>query len=119
LTDLNRIPVAVFTSNGNVQKVTRANKPEQLMSNPGQFIGERITVEVIELEKPVSFTWRNRQYKIVEIEASNRRLDLRSTWYRRKHRDYFLVQVEDGRRFEIYRHRVPGKPYWVLTRELS
>ncbi|MHA2426845.1 MAG: DUF6504 family protein [Candidatus Hermodarchaeia archaeon] len=99
--------------------MTSSKEPEQSMSNQGQFIGERIDVEVIELEKPVSFTWRNQQYKIVEIEASNRRLDLRSTWYRRKHRDYFIVQVEEGRRFEIYRHRVPGKPYWVLTRELS
>lgn len=88
------------------------------MSNQGHFIGERIIVEVIDLEKPISFTWRNKHYKILEIEASNRRLDLRSTWYRRKHRDYFIVRVEDGRRFELYRHRVPGKPYWVLTREL-
>jgi len=88
------------------------------MSDQGQFIGERIIVEVIDLETPVSFTWRNQQYKIIEIEASNRRLDLRSAWYRRKHRDYFIVQVEGGKCFEIYRHRVPGKPYWVLTREL-
>ncbi|MFX1576829.1 MAG: DUF6504 family protein [Promethearchaeota archaeon] len=96
-----------------------ANEFEILMSNQGHFIGERIIVEVKDLEKPVSFTWRKKHYKILEIEASNRRLDLRSTWYRRKHRDYFIVQVEDGRRFELYRHRVPGKPYWVLTRELS
>lgn len=89
------------------------------MSDEGKFIGEPITVEVIDLEKPISFTWRNRQYKIIKIEASDRRLDLRSAWYRRKHRDYFIVQVEDGKRFEIYRHRVPGKPYWILTRELS
>ena len=88
------------------------------MSSQGKFIGERIFVEVVDLEKPTSFTWRNRQYKIIEIQASTRRLDLRSTWYRRKHRDYFIVQVESGERFEIYRHRVPGKPYWILTRQL-
>ena len=89
------------------------------MSDQGKFIGERISVEVVDLEKPVSFTWRNQTYKIIEIEASSRRLDLRSTWYRRKHRDYFIIQVETGQWFEIYRHRVPGKPYWVLTRELA
>ncbi|MFX1490874.1 MAG: DUF6504 family protein [Promethearchaeota archaeon] len=89
------------------------------MASQGKFIGERITVDVIDLETPTSFTWRTKQYKIVKIEASNRRLDLRSTWYRRKHRDYFIVQVESGERFELYRHRVPGKPYWVLTRQLS
>ncbi|MFX1319639.1 MAG: DUF6504 family protein [Promethearchaeota archaeon] len=88
------------------------------MTGKGQFIGERISVDVVDLERPVSFTWRNQKYNIVEIEASDRRLDLRSTWYRRKHRDYFIVKVEDGKRFEIYRHRVPGKPYWILTREL-
>jgi hypothetical protein len=88
------------------------------MSGQGKFIGERISVEVVDLEKPVSFTWRNKEFKIVEIEASDRRLDLRSTWFRRKHRDYFIIKVEGGKRFEIYRHRVPGKPYWMLTREL-
>ncbi len=85
----------------------------------GKFIGERIVVEVINLEEPVRFKWRNREYHIVKIEASSRRLDLKSTWYRRKHRDYFIVQVDSGEWFEIYRHRVPGKPYWVLTRKLS
>lgn len=89
------------------------------MSSDGKFIGERITVEVADLEKPMSFTWRKNHYTIVSIEASNRRLDLRSTWYRRKHRDYFIVQVGTGERFEIYRHRVPGKPYWVLSRQLA
>ena len=89
------------------------------MPSQGKFIGERISVEVADLEKPTSFTWRGRQFKIIEINASTRRLDLRSTWYRRKHRDYFIVQVESGERFEIYRHRVPGKPYWVITRQLS
>ncbi len=88
------------------------------MPSHSKFIGERISVEVVDLEKPASFTWRGRQYKIIEIQASTRRLDFRSTWYRRKHRDYFIVQVESGERFEIYRHRVPGKPYWVLTRQL-
>lgn len=89
------------------------------MPSHGKFIGERISVEVADLEKPTSFTWRGRQYTIIEIKASTRRLDLRSTWYRRKHRDYFIVQVDSGERFEIYRHRVPGKPYWVLTRQLA
>ena len=88
------------------------------MPSEGKFIGERISVEVVDLEKPMRFTWRGRQYQITEIQASTRRLDLRSTWYRRKHRDYFIVQVESGERFELYRHRVPGKPYWVLTRQL-
>lgn len=89
------------------------------MEQQSRFIGEKIRVEVEDLEKPKRFTWRNRLYEIVEIEASTRRLDLRSTWYRRKHRDYFIVVVDTGQRFELYRHRVPGKPYWVLTRELT
>lgn len=89
------------------------------MASQGKFIGDRISVNVSNLEEPISFTWRNRTYKITKIEASTRRIDLRNAWYRRKHRDYFVVQVETGQLFELYRHRVPGKPYWVLTRELS
>ncbi|MDO8055835.1 MAG: hypothetical protein Q6361_03160 [Candidatus Hermodarchaeota archaeon] len=88
------------------------------MSSEGKFISERISVEVEDLEKPVKFTWRNQEYIIREIIASNRRLDLKTTWYRRKHRDYFIVEVESGERFELYRHRVPGPPYWVLSRQL-
>ncbi|MFW9831208.1 MAG: DUF6504 family protein [Candidatus Thorarchaeota archaeon] len=89
------------------------------MSVDGKFIGERIVVQVKGLETPTSFTWRGRQYIITSIEASSRRIDLRTTWYRRKHRDYFIVQTSTGERFELYRHRVPGKPYWVLTRQLT
>ena len=88
------------------------------MSGEGKFISERISVEVEDLERPVKFTWRNREYIIREIIASNRRLDLKSTWYRRKHRDYFIVEVESGERFEIYRHRVPRPAYWILSRQL-
>lgn len=84
----------------------------------GKFISERVTVETAELERPARFTWRGRTYTVVNIEASSRRLDFRSAWYRRRHRDYFVVQVDTGQRFELYRHRLPGKPYWVLTREL-
>jgi hypothetical protein len=102
-----------------VKKVTGIIESESVMSGPGKFIGKRIIVDVIDLEKPTSFTWQGKRYKITKIEASNRRLDLRSAWYRRKHRDYFIVEVESGERFELYRHRVPGKPYWVLTRQLS
>ncbi|MFX0168928.1 MAG: DUF6504 family protein [Candidatus Hodarchaeota archaeon] len=88
------------------------------MTSEGKFIGERISVEMEDLEKPVKFTWRNREYIIREIIASNRRLDLKTTWYRRKHRDYFIVIVESGERFEIYRHRVPQPSYWILSRQL-
>lgn len=88
------------------------------MTVRGKFIGEKISVEVADLERPTAFTWRGQTYQIKEIEASSRRLDLKSTWYRRKHRDYFIVIVGSGQRFELYRHRVPGKPYWVLSREL-
>jgi len=84
----------------------------------GRFIGERVTVEMADLERPVRFTWRGQTYTIVSIEASSRRLDFRSAWYRRRHRDYFVVKVDTGQRFELYRHRVPGRPYWVLTRQL-
>lgn len=84
----------------------------------GRFIGERVAVEMADLERPVRFTWHGQTYTIVKIEASSRRLDFRSAWYRRRHRDYFVVSVGTGERFELYHHRGPGKPYWVLTRQL-
>ena len=88
------------------------------MGSESKFIGDRIQVTVADLEKPTQFIWKKQTYTIVKIAASSRRLDLQSTWYRRRHRDYFIVEVATGQRFEIYRHRLPGKPYWVLTREL-
>jgi len=45
-------------------------------------------------------------------------LDFKRAWWRRRHRDYYLVRIEDGRTFELYFHRGPGRRYWVLYREL-
>ncbi|MFX1562857.1 MAG: hypothetical protein ACFFDP_06080 [Promethearchaeota archaeon] len=89
------------------------------MKQQSKFIGARVSVEVVDLEKPIRFKWNEKTYSIVEIEASSRRLDLRSAWFRRRHRDYFVVLVDTGQRFELYHHRGPGPSYWVLTRELS
>jgi hypothetical protein len=88
------------------------------MASESRFIGVRVTVELTDFEKPKCFTWKEKTYNIIKIEASSRRVDLRSTWYRRRHRDYFIVKVDTGQRFGLYRHRGPGPSYWVLTREL-
>ena len=86
---------------------------------PGRFIGERVSVELREPDIPSSFTWHGRVYTITSIESHLRRVDRRREWYRRRHRDYFLVRVDTGQLFELYHHRIPGKPYWVLMRELA
>ncbi len=89
------------------------------MEDSSQFIGERITVEVASVGHPLRFTWRGRTYMIRSIEASRQQLDFRRDWYRRRHRDYYQVLVDTGQRFVLYHHRIPGKPYWVLLRELN
>jgi len=66
---------------------------------------------------PSAFTWRGREYEIVEVERQYRRLDFKRAWWRRRHRHYYRVKTDMGQVFEIYFHRGPGKRYWVLYRE--
>jgi hypothetical protein len=80
-----------------------------------EFVGEEIEVA---FEKkpgpPTAFQWRARAYKIVRIEAMKRVLDFRRPWYRRRHRDHYVVETDQGEHFRIYFHRGPGRRYWVL-----
>jgi len=85
---------------------------------PGRFIGERVSVKLREPGILGSFTWRGCVYTFISVESHLRRVDLRREWYRRRHRDYYLVRVDTGQLFELYYHRILGKPYWVLAREL-
>ena len=80
-----------------------------------RFISEEIEVKLSESPGlPESIVWRGREYRVVEIEGIRRFVDLKKPWWRRRHRDYFLVKVDTGETFEIYFHRGPGRQYWVL-----
>jgi hypothetical protein len=80
-----------------------------------KFISEEIEVKFADKPGlPQSFIWRGKEYKISEIKGVQRFVDFRKPWWRRRHRDYFLVKTEAGETFEIYFHRGPGRQYWVL-----
>ena len=88
------------------------------MSTP-QFIAEEVEVHFKgKPGPPSSFTWRGEEYKITEVLSARQKLDFKRAWWRRRHRDYYLVRTEVGRVFELYFHRGPGRRYWVLYREL-
>ena len=85
-----------------------------------EFIGDEIDVHFAKKPgPPTSFTWRKENYKIVEIESKHRRLDFKKPWYRRRHRDYYIVKADTEEIFRIYFHRGPGKKYWVLYERLE
>ena len=85
-----------------------------------EFIDDKIEVH---FEKqpgpPSSFIWRGAQYQIVETKDKRLFLDFQDLWWRRRHRDYYVVKTDTGEVFEIYRHRGPGKRYWVLYKKLE
>lgn len=84
------------------------------------FIGEDVEVELSGPEGiPSHIIWRGKKYRILNIVATWQRLDLQRRWWKRRHRDYFLIEVENGKMWEIYRHRGPGDRFWRLVREKS
>lgn len=83
----------------------------------GRFIDEEIEVQTGEFGRPCAFVWRGKVFKVAELLEVRRRLDLKKAWWRRRHRDHFRVRTTDGRVFELYFHRGPGRRYWVLLRE--
>ncbi|MHC4480238.1 MAG: DUF6504 family protein [Planctomycetota bacterium] len=85
-----------------------------------KFIGDEVEVK---FEKkpgpPTAFVWRGAQYRIARIRRRWRTLDLRKAWWRRRHRDHYVVETEGGEVFELYFHRGFGRRYWVLYRTLE
>ena len=82
------------------------------------FIGDEIEVQFArKAGPPTSFIWRGTTYEIAEIEQTSRALDFRKRWWRRRHRDYYLLKTETGETFQLYFHRGPGRRYWVLYKK--
>jgi len=85
----------------------------------GRFIAEEVEVRFADRPgPPVAFVWREREYRIAQVLSARRQLDFKRAWWRRRHRDNYLVKTDTGRIFELYCHRGPGRRYWVLYREL-
>ena len=74
---------------------------------------------------PVSFVWREREFRIVEIIKTWQDWGFppgsprRKTWRLRRHRNYFQVRTEEERVFELYLDRKGPHLEWVLYREVT
>ena len=87
---------------------------------------EKIDVECEgEPAQPVSFIWRDEEFRIEEILRAWQDWGFpagaprRKAWNLRRHRNYFKVRTECGRVFEIYMDRKTPEFVWVLYRELE
>ncbi len=100
------------------------------------FIDDEIEVHFAKKPgPPTSFIWRGVEYRITEIKSVKRMLDFQRDWWRRRHRDYYLVKAcprhslgqgsgdKSGKdaeeTFEIYFHRGYGRRHWVLYKRLE
>ena len=85
-----------------------------------EFTGDEIKVRFAKKPgPPTSFVWRGDEHIIVEIEAAHQKLDFKKPWYRRRHRDNYVVRTEAGDVFRMYFHRGYGRRYWVLCEQLD
>ena len=85
-------------------------------------------IEVIRDEKtrnPVSFVWKEKEYKIKEIIAFWPDFSYPKTgskgkrWWQRKHRNYYRILTEGNEVFEIYFDRGAKVEKWILYTKLD
>ncbi len=76
------------------------------------FICDRIAVILSDDGVPLEFSWKGNGHRIAEVERRWQEYGLpksgflqRQTWLLRRHRLYFQVQAEGGRRLQIYLDR--------------
>jgi len=91
-----------------------------------KLFSEKIAVECEgEPSRPVSFRWRDDEFRIECILRSWQDWGFppgspkRKDWRLRRRRTYFKVCTEGGRIFEIYLDRKTPETTWVLYRELG
>lgn len=96
------------------------------MNQCEKFVGERIEVETSQEEpRPLSFSWRGRDYHIQKIIRSwqdhgfSPAAPRKRSWLLRRHRNVYLVETTGGVRFEIYLDRGAGRRDWYLYRQLK
>lgn len=89
------------------------------MDTKGEFIDAEIQVERVPPGPPLAFRLGDQGFRVVQVLSFEQRIDRRSPWWLRRHRDHYVVRTGEGRTFELYHHRGPGRPYWVLYRELG
>lgn len=84
------------------------------------FIGEEVEVRRAGPGgPPESFIWQGREYRVESVRRRWRQVDLRRSWWRRRHRDHYVVTTQGGEAFQLYHHRGFGRKYWVLYARMS
>ncbi|MCP4581252.1 MAG: hypothetical protein GY839_06510 [candidate division Zixibacteria bacterium] len=90
------------------------------------FISESIKVTRDKKDKsPVGFVWRGESKTIIRIISEWQDWGFASgvhkgDWKQRRHRNYFRVECDDGKLYEIYLDRkTSGKPTWHLFRIIN
>ena len=75
------------------------------------------------LREPVAFTWRGQRYTIrqilsVWVDTGFGAGEVTRTWYRRRHRNVYRVETDEGEIYELYLDRGGSRRDWVLARRL-
>lgn len=90
-----------------------------------RFICEKIEVIYDQENFTIkSFTWKGKEYKIIEILSTWQdwkfpsSLAGKHTWLQRWHRNYFVIKTDTNEVFEIYLDRKGGKREWILLKKL-
>ncbi|MCK4385061.1 MAG: hypothetical protein KAW52_02235 [candidate division Zixibacteria bacterium] len=85
-------------------------------------------IELIQDEKtknPVSFVWRDKEYKIKEVIAFwpdysySKSGAKRNRWWQRRHRNCYRVLTDEDEVFEIYFDRGSKEEEWILYTKLE
>ncbi len=74
--------------------------------------------------RPAAFVWRGRRYGIVEIvrlrfDSGFAPGELTRTWWRRRHRNHYVVRADDGVLYELYLDRGGSRRRWFLLKKLD
>jgi hypothetical protein len=87
------------------------------------FVGD--TLQNVQTEKggcPVSFTWKNQEYRVKTLLKQWHDFDYsplapKRDWRSRRHRNYFQVETDFGECFELYCDRgtkLGAAKHWIL-----
>jgi hypothetical protein len=91
-----------------------------------EFFSDEIEVTRDEKTRsPISFVWRDKEYRIEEIIAfwpdfsHSESGSKRKRWWQRRHRNYYRVLTQNEEVFEIYLDRGSKAEKWILYTRLD
>ena len=91
-----------------------------------EFISDEIEVTRDERTRsPISFTWREKEYRIKEVIAfwpdfsHSESGSKGKRWWQRRHRNYYRILTDEEEVFEIYFDRGAKTEVWILYTRLD